>query len=98
MIYEDIKRSGTEIENLTQRIQQLQTIKFEKDKEIAELNSEIYKAKDIGTFKFIAQALNKPLDSIVIVFICLLIIVFDPLAIALVLAFNIATTNNILQS
>lgn len=94
-VYEDMKRSGEEIRQLTQRIQELQTIKFNKDTEINTLKSEVFKNKDIGTFKFIAQTINKPLDIVVIAFICMLIVVFDPLAVALVLAFNVATTGRI---
>lgn len=43
---------------------------------------------DIGSFKFIADALNTDVDSAVRYFILSLVFVFDPLAIALVLALN----------
>lgn len=90
-IYEDIKKSGEEIQKLTERSVSLQESKTEKDNEIIVLRNEMSKAKDIGTFKFVAAAVDKPLDSIVTMFICILIAVFDPLAVALVLAFNVAT-------
>ena len=96
-IYADIERSAAEIKDLTSRTQSLQTLKFEKDNEILELKTEISKAKDIGTFKFIAEQVNKPLDNIVVWFICLLIAVFDPLAVALLLCYNIASTGSILK-
>ena len=96
-VYADMERAAAEIKSLTERTQQLQTLKYEKDNKIIELNTETAKAKDIGTFKFIAQTINKPLDTIVAVFICILIVVFDPLAVALILAFNIATTGKILK-
>ena len=96
-IYADIERSAIEIKDLTSRTQTLQTLKFEKDNEIINLKNEITKAKDIGTFKFIAEQVNKPLDTVVIWFICLLIAVFDPLAIALLLSYNIAATGSILK-
>jgi hypothetical protein len=44
---------------------------------------------DVGTFKFIAKSLNIPLDSAVNYFILMIMIVFDPLAVVLVLAYNI---------
>jgi hypothetical protein len=43
---------------------------------------------DVGTFKFIAQSLNLELDNTVNYFIWLIMIVFDPLAVALILCFN----------
>jgi hypothetical protein len=46
--------------------------------------------KDIQTFKFLADSLNVSLDTVVKWFIVLLICVFDPLAIALILAYNIS--------
>lgn len=96
-VYEDIARSGEEIKNLTQRSQQLQTTKFEKDNQLIELKAKSGEVKDIGTFKFVAQTINKPLDTVVTIFICVLIAVFDPLAVGLVLAFNIASYGTLLK-
>jgi hypothetical protein len=93
-IYADIARAGTEIKDLTTRTQTLQSLRFEKDNEVLKLKSETAKAHDIGTFKFIAQQFNKPLDTVVTWFICVLITVFDPLAVALILAFNTVTSNH----
>jgi hypothetical protein len=90
-IYKDIEKAGEEIKKITERIVSLQQSKTEKDNEIVALQSEISKSKDIGTFKFVANVFDKPLDSVVTIFICVLIGVFDPLAVALVLAFNVAT-------
>jgi hypothetical protein len=96
-IYQDIERSAAEIKDLTARTQSLQTLKFEKDNEIINLKAEITKTKDIGTFKFIAEQVNRPLDTVVLWFICLLIAVFDPLAVALLLSYNISATGSILK-
>lgn len=87
-IYADIERTGTEITGLTVRIQSLQDKKFTADTEIQQLKTQIASAKDIGTFKFIAGHFNVPLDSVVTWFIGIIIVVFDPLAIALLLAYN----------
>lgn len=97
-VYADIERAAAEIKSLSERTQELQQNKRDKDEQIINLKTEISKAKDIGTFKFISQSINKPLDTVVIVFICILIAVFDPLAVALVLAFNVATTGKILKT
>jgi hypothetical protein len=44
---------------------------------------------DVGTFKFIANSLGIPLDKAVNYFIWTIMAVFDPLAICLILAFNV---------
>jgi hypothetical protein len=49
---------------------------------------------DVGTFKFIAKSLNIPLDDAVNYFIWLIMSVFDPLAICLILVFNILIGEN----
>ena len=48
---------------------------------------------DIGSFKFIARAFNTDLDSVVKYFILVIVIVFDPLAVTLVLAYNVSLLN-----
>jgi hypothetical protein len=96
-VYADMERSSNEIKKLSERNQLLQEQKLAKDTEITELNKQIAEVKDIGTFKFIADAINKPLDNVVILFICLLICVFDPLAVSLILAFNVATYGKLLK-
>ena len=47
--------------------------------------------KDVQTFKFVADALKLPLDTVARWFIITIIFVFDPLAICLILAYNVAT-------
>jgi hypothetical protein len=62
---------------------------------ISRLNSESDQIRekivhtDVGTFKFIAKSLNIPLDKAVNYFIWMIMCVFDPLAVCLVLAFNV---------
>ena len=67
------------------------TINIKRD-EILELKEAISKT-DIGSFKFIARAFNLELDTVVKYFITLLVVVFDPLAVTLVLAYNMALLN-----
>ncbi len=90
-INKDIEKSGEEIQKLNERTVTLQQSKTEKDNEIIDLKAQISKSKDIGTFKFVADAIKQPLDVVVTGFICVLICVFDPLAVALILAFNVIT-------
>ncbi len=58
---------------------------------INELRLKTTEKKDIQTFKFIADAFHTSLDSVVKWLILTLIFVFDPLAICLILAYNVAT-------
>lgn len=96
-VYEDMARSAEEIKGLTARIQQLQTTVFEKDNELITLNSEGNAVHDIGTFKFVAESVGLPLDTVVKIFIICIVAVFDPLAVALVLAYNIARGGSVLK-
>jgi len=96
-VYEDMARSAEEIKGLTARVQELQTLVFEKDNELIVLKSEGNEVHDIGTFKFVAESVGLPLDTVVKLFILVIVLVFDPLAVALVLAYNIARGGSILK-
>lgn len=96
-VYEDMARSAEEIKGLTARVQELQTTAFEKDNELIVLNSEGNEVHDIGTFKFVAESVGLPLDTVVKLFILIIVLVFDPLAVSLVLAYNIARGGSILK-
>ncbi len=60
------------------------------DKKITDLKLNTASNKDIQTFKFVADELNVSLNTVVKWFILVLIFVFDPLAVALILAYNMA--------
>jgi len=96
-VYEDMARAAEEIKGLTTRVQELQTLVFEKDNELIVLKSEGNEVHDIGTFKFVAESVGLPLDTVVKLFILIIVLVFDPLAVALVLAYNIARGGSILK-
>jgi hypothetical protein len=51
-------------------------------------NNNIEIEREVGGFRFVAEAFNVELKTVVKFFIILIVIVFDPLAIALVIAFN----------
>jgi len=59
------------------------------DTSIIDLKKEISKS-DIGTYKFIAEAFNVKIETVVKLFILIIVGVFDPLAVSLLLAYNIA--------
>jgi len=58
------------------------------DTSIIDLKSKITKS-DIGTYKFIAEAFNVKMETVVKYFILIIVSVFDPLAVSLLLAYNI---------
>ncbi len=51
-------------------------------------NDNINLEREVGGFRFVAEAFNLELNTVVKFFIFLIVFVFDPLAIALVIAFN----------
>jgi hypothetical protein len=51
-------------------------------------NNNIELEREVGGFRFVAEAFGVELNSVVKFFIFLIVLVFDPLAIALVIAFN----------
>ena len=73
----------------TSKITELSTLVDTKRDTIMDLKQSISDT-DIGSFQFIARAFNMELDTVVKYFIFILVIVFDPLAVTLVLAYNVA--------
>lgn len=61
------------------------------DKKLSDIKLNSAETKDIQTFKFVAEAFGVSLNTVAKWFIFVLICVFDPLAVALVLAYNVAT-------
>jgi hypothetical protein len=51
-------------------------------------NNNINIEREVGGFRFVAEAFNVELKSVVKFFIILIVIVFDPLAVALIISFN----------
>jgi len=87
-IYEDIKRSSEEITATRTRLDKLTTELFDASQESINQKIEGYKEVDIGTLKYVAKAFGVDMDTIVKWFTLAIVLVFDPLAIALVLAYN----------
>ena len=61
------------------------------DESIFKLKVDNSQKKDITTFKFVADQFNTTIQNVVKWFIAVLIAVFDPLAVILLLAYNIST-------
>jgi cell division protein FtsB len=93
------KTVNEQIKNYQDSIKQLQTQIGEENTTIKQLQDKEHdlmvnnKNHDIETFKFIAEALNVELNVLVKWFIFTLIIVFDPLAVSLLIAYNILAEN-----
>jgi hypothetical protein len=72
-----IQSAVDEIANINMRVNEMTVLSANK--------------KDIRTFQFVADQFGTTLDTVAKWFIITIIFVFDPLAIALILAYNVAT-------
>jgi hypothetical protein len=87
----DIKSENDKIQS---SIDELQSI----DNQVGQLKLNSLSKKDIQTFTFVADALKMDLNKLVNIFILTIIFVFDPLALALILAYNIVIYDPSLES
>jgi hypothetical protein len=87
-IYDDIKKSGEEITTTRTRIDKLTEELFQASQDSINQKIEGSKEVDIGTLKYVAKAFGVDMDTIVKWFTLAIVIVFDPLAVALVLSYN----------
>ena len=76
-----------QISTVTTDLQNLEKQAAQASQEIIILESDNTKG-EIGTFKFVAEAFGLNIETAVRIFIILIVIVFDPLAVALVIAYN----------
>lgn len=91
---QNINSLFNQIQIVTSELQNLETKTSNIAQEIMVLEADNTKG-EIGTFKFVAEAFNMKIENAVRLFIILIVIVFDPLAVALVIAYNkISTENN----
>ena len=91
-IYEDIARSGEEINNLRERINDLSQQLLSSSDEIVNLKTEKKLNGDIGTLQFVASSFNITIETVVKRFTLAIVLVFDPLAVSLTLAYNNMTS------
>ena len=84
---QNISSLFNQISVVTTDLQNLEKQASQTAQEIIKLESDNTKG-EIGTFKFVAEAFGLTIETAVKIFIILLVIVFDPLAVALVIAYN----------
>jgi len=84
-----IRNADKEITNISKRIDEL-TIKNNTalDSINAIRNANMNLEREVGGFRFVADAFGVPLNQVVKFFIFVIVLVFDPLAVALIIAFN----------
>ena len=84
-----IKTADKEITTVSKRIDELtiqNNVALDSINSIK--NNNIQLEREVGGFRFVAEAFNVPLNDVVKFFILIIVLVFDPLAIALIIAFN----------
>ena len=83
----NINNLFSQISTVTSNLQNLEKQSLDNSQEIMKLESDNSKG-EIGTFKFVAEAFGLKIENAVRIFIILIVIVFDPLAVCLVIAYN----------
>jgi hypothetical protein len=83
----NINNLFSQISTVTLDLQNLEKQSLDNNQEIMKLESNNTKG-EIGTFKFVADAFGLNIETAVRIFIILIVIVFDPLAVCLVIAYN----------
>jgi hypothetical protein len=84
---QNITNLFNQIQVVTSELQGLEQKASQTTQEIITLEADNTKG-EIGTFKFVAEAFGMKIENAVRLFIILIVIVFDPLAVALVIAYN----------
>jgi hypothetical protein len=84
-----IDNRDKEIAKINKKIGDLQDQNAKENEKINEIKTtNIDLEKEVGGFRFVADAFGVELKNVVKFFIFLIVIVFDPLAVALIIAFN----------
>jgi hypothetical protein len=84
-----IDQKDKQTAQINKKIEVLQTENAKNNEEINKIKtSNLDLEKEVGGFRFIAEAFGMELKNVVKFFIFLIVIVFDPLAVALIIAFN----------
>ncbi len=84
-----IRNADKEISSISKRIDELtKQNNVSLDSINAIKNANINLEREVGGFRFVADAFGVPLNDVVKFFILIIVLVFDPLAVALIIAFN----------
>jgi hypothetical protein len=86
--YEAINKSDQEINDLQYKITKLNEQLSPIDIDLINLKTEESKSTDIGTLKFVSNLFNIDIETTIKWFTLIIVLVFDPLAVSLVLAYN----------
>lgn len=87
-----------EISKINDKISNLQAENASETEKINQIKiANLDLEKEVGGFRFVAEAFGIELKNVVKFFIFLIVIVFDPLAVALIIAFNGLISNKKLQ-
>ncbi len=84
-----IRTADKEITSISKRIDELtiqNNVALDSINSIKNNNIEL--EREVGGFRFVAEAFGVPLNDVVKFFILIIVLVFDPLAVALIIAFN----------
>jgi hypothetical protein len=84
-----IDNRDKQIAKINDKISILQTENAQETEKINQIKiSNLDLEKEVGGFRFVAEAFGMELKNVVKFFIFLIVVVFDPLAVALIIAFN----------
>jgi hypothetical protein len=84
-----IDSKDRQVATINKKISNLQDDNAKNNEEINKIKiSNLDLEKEVGGFRFVAEAFGMELKNVVKFFIFLIVIVFDPLAVALIIAFN----------
>jgi len=84
-----IDSKDKQVATINKKIEGLQTENAKNTEKINEIKiANLDLEKEVGGFRFVAEAFGMELKNVVKFFIFLIVIVFDPLAVALIIAFN----------
>lgn len=84
-----IDNRDKQISKINDKISDLQTQNAEETEKINQIKiTNLDLEKEVGGFRFVAEAFGIELKNVVKFFIFLIVLVFDPLAVALIIAFN----------
>jgi hypothetical protein len=84
-----IRNADKEISSISKRIDELtkqNNVSLDSINSIKNVNINL--EREVGGFRFVAEAFGVPLNDVVKFFILIIVLVFDPLAVALIIAFN----------
>ena len=84
-----VDQKDKQVSQINKKISDLQEQNAKNNEKINEIKvANLGLEKEVGGFRFIAEAFGMELKNVVKFFIFLIVIVFDPLAVALIIAFN----------